>query len=137
VDGSSLDGVRSVRVQQDTTFESDGRSIRCTEVRRHGPGTWRFSGVRFPLTVLRREAPADGSPLSAPAGVLPAEGPGLRPGRGAVGLQRIPEGDGAGGVRRPDASPRRAGGQRHQLAVAARLHPDRHGELLAALFKER
>uniref|UniRef100_A0A8C3A7U2 Zinc finger, FYVE domain containing 16 n=1 Tax=Cyclopterus lumpus TaxID=8103 RepID=A0A8C3A7U2_CYCLU len=32
VDGRPLDGVRSVRVQQDTEFESDGRAIRCTEV---------------------------------------------------------------------------------------------------------
>ncbi|XP_033845747.1 zinc finger FYVE domain-containing protein 16 isoform X1 [Periophthalmus magnuspinnatus] len=32
VDGNSLDGVHSMRVQQDTEFESDGRSIRCTEV---------------------------------------------------------------------------------------------------------
>ncbi|XP_072310370.1 zinc finger FYVE domain-containing protein 16 isoform X2 [Eucyclogobius newberryi] len=32
VDGKSLDGVHSMRVQQDTVFESDGRSIRCTEV---------------------------------------------------------------------------------------------------------
>lgn len=33
VDGRPLDGVRSVRVLQDTDFESDGRTIRCTEVR--------------------------------------------------------------------------------------------------------
>ncbi|XP_070780741.1 zinc finger FYVE domain-containing protein 16 [Enoplosus armatus] len=32
VDGRPLDGVRSVRVQQDTEFETDGRTIRCTEV---------------------------------------------------------------------------------------------------------
>uniref|UniRef100_A0A669EQC9 Zinc finger, FYVE domain containing 16 n=1 Tax=Oreochromis niloticus TaxID=8128 RepID=A0A669EQC9_ORENI len=32
VDGRSLDGVRSVRMQQDTEFESDGRLITCTEV---------------------------------------------------------------------------------------------------------
>ncbi|KAG8010500.1 Zinc finger FYVE domain-containing protein 16 [Nibea albiflora] len=32
VDGRPLDGVRSVRVVQDTEFESDGRTIRCTEV---------------------------------------------------------------------------------------------------------
>lgn len=32
VDGRPLDGVCSARVQQDTEFESDGRSIRCTEV---------------------------------------------------------------------------------------------------------
>ncbi|XP_068429791.1 zinc finger FYVE domain-containing protein 16 isoform X2 [Clinocottus analis] len=32
VDGRPLDGVRSVRMQQDTEFESDGRTIRCTEV---------------------------------------------------------------------------------------------------------
>ncbi|XP_028273119.1 zinc finger FYVE domain-containing protein 16 [Parambassis ranga] len=32
VDGRPLDGVHSVRMQQDTEFESDGRSIRCTEV---------------------------------------------------------------------------------------------------------
>lgn len=32
VDGRPLDGVHSVRVQQDTEFVSDGRSIRCTEV---------------------------------------------------------------------------------------------------------
>ncbi|XP_069556732.1 zinc finger FYVE domain-containing protein 16 isoform X1 [Brachyistius frenatus] len=32
VDGRPLDGVRSVRMQQDTEFESDGRSIACTEV---------------------------------------------------------------------------------------------------------
>ncbi|XP_041666898.1 zinc finger FYVE domain-containing protein 16 [Cheilinus undulatus] len=32
VDGRPLDGVRSVRMQQDTDFESDGRTIRCTEV---------------------------------------------------------------------------------------------------------
>lgn len=32
VDGKPLDGVCSMRVQQDTEFESDGRSIRCTEV---------------------------------------------------------------------------------------------------------
>ncbi|KAM9337837.1 zinc finger FYVE domain-containing protein 16 [Symphorus nematophorus] len=32
VDGRSLDGVHSVRVLQDTEFESDGRTIRCTEV---------------------------------------------------------------------------------------------------------
>ncbi|CAJ1070037.1 zinc finger FYVE domain-containing protein 16 isoform X2 [Xyrichtys novacula] len=32
VDGRPLDGVRSVKVQQDTEFESDGRSIKCTEV---------------------------------------------------------------------------------------------------------
>ncbi|KAF3849213.1 hypothetical protein F7725_015710 [Dissostichus mawsoni] len=32
VDGRPLDGVRSVRVQQDTEFESDGRTISCTEV---------------------------------------------------------------------------------------------------------
>lgn len=33
VDGRPLDGVRSVRVLQDTDFEADGRTIRCTEVR--------------------------------------------------------------------------------------------------------
>ncbi|KAM8828164.1 LOW QUALITY PROTEIN: zinc finger FYVE domain-containing protein 16 [Spinachia spinachia] len=32
VDGRPLDGVRSVRMQQEAEFESDGRSIRCTEV---------------------------------------------------------------------------------------------------------
>lgn len=32
VDGRPLDGVRSVRVQQGSECESDGRSIRCTEV---------------------------------------------------------------------------------------------------------
>ncbi|XP_075885710.1 zinc finger FYVE domain-containing protein 16 isoform X2 [Nelusetta ayraudi] len=32
VDGRPLDGVPSVRVLQDTRFESDGRAIRCTEV---------------------------------------------------------------------------------------------------------
>ncbi|KAF3701633.1 Zinc finger FYVE domain-containing protein 16 Endofin Endosomal-associated FYVE domain protein [Channa argus] len=32
VDGRPLDGVHSVRMQQDSEFESDGRSIRCTEV---------------------------------------------------------------------------------------------------------
>ncbi|KAJ7988290.1 hypothetical protein DPEC_G00322040 [Dallia pectoralis] len=32
VDGKPLEGVHSVRVQQDAVFESDGRSIRCTEV---------------------------------------------------------------------------------------------------------
>ncbi|XP_040012699.1 zinc finger FYVE domain-containing protein 16 [Xiphias gladius] len=32
VDGRPLDGVHSVRMQQDTEFESDGRTIRCTEV---------------------------------------------------------------------------------------------------------
>lgn len=32
VDGRPLDGVHSVRVQQDAELESDGRSIRCTEV---------------------------------------------------------------------------------------------------------
>lgn len=32
VDGRSFDGVHSLRVQQDTEFASDGRSIRCTEV---------------------------------------------------------------------------------------------------------
>ncbi|TDH02396.1 hypothetical protein EPR50_G00172400 [Perca flavescens] len=32
VDGRPLDGVRSVRMQQDTEFESDGRTITCTEV---------------------------------------------------------------------------------------------------------
>ncbi|XP_034751940.1 zinc finger FYVE domain-containing protein 16 isoform X2 [Etheostoma cragini] len=32
VDGRPLDGVRSVRMQQDAEFESDGRTIRCTEV---------------------------------------------------------------------------------------------------------
>ncbi|KAG7499372.1 zinc finger FYVE domain-containing protein 16-like isoform X1 [Solea senegalensis] len=32
VDGRPLDGVRSVRMQQDTEFESDGRTLTCTEV---------------------------------------------------------------------------------------------------------
>ncbi|XP_054468280.1 zinc finger FYVE domain-containing protein 16 isoform X2 [Anoplopoma fimbria] len=32
VDGRPLDGVRSVRMQQDTEFETDGRTISCTEV---------------------------------------------------------------------------------------------------------
>nr|XP_055063420.1 zinc finger FYVE domain-containing protein 16 isoform X1 [Misgurnus anguillicaudatus] len=32
IDGRSLDGVSSVRVRQDSEFELDGRSIRCTEV---------------------------------------------------------------------------------------------------------
>ncbi|XP_047425926.1 zinc finger FYVE domain-containing protein 16 [Mugil cephalus] len=32
VDGRPLDGVRSVRMQQDADFEVDGRTIRCTEV---------------------------------------------------------------------------------------------------------
>nr|XP_046230397.1 zinc finger FYVE domain-containing protein 16 isoform X2 [Scatophagus argus] len=32
VDGRPLDGVHSVRVLQDAEFESDGRTIRCTEV---------------------------------------------------------------------------------------------------------
>ncbi|XP_059213699.1 zinc finger FYVE domain-containing protein 16 isoform X2 [Centropristis striata] len=32
VDGRPLDGVSSVKMQQDTEFESDGRTIRCTEV---------------------------------------------------------------------------------------------------------
>ncbi|XP_030006432.1 zinc finger FYVE domain-containing protein 16 isoform X2 [Sphaeramia orbicularis] len=35
VDGRQQDGVRSVRMQQDTEFESDGRAIRCTEVFYH------------------------------------------------------------------------------------------------------
>uniref|UniRef100_A0A4W6DJ21 Zinc finger, FYVE domain containing 16 n=1 Tax=Lates calcarifer TaxID=8187 RepID=A0A4W6DJ21_LATCA len=35
VDGRPLDGVRSVRMQQDAEFESDGRAIRCTEVFYH------------------------------------------------------------------------------------------------------
>ncbi|XP_023276971.1 zinc finger FYVE domain-containing protein 16-like [Seriola lalandi dorsalis] len=32
VDGRPLDGVHSVRMQQDTEFDSDGRTISCTEV---------------------------------------------------------------------------------------------------------
>ncbi|XP_019711964.1 zinc finger FYVE domain-containing protein 16 [Hippocampus comes] len=32
VDGRSLDGVRSMRMQQEAEFESDGRVIRCSEV---------------------------------------------------------------------------------------------------------
>ncbi|XP_026129868.1 zinc finger FYVE domain-containing protein 16-like isoform X1 [Carassius auratus] len=32
VDGKSLEGVSSVKIQQDSEFEMDGRSIRCTEV---------------------------------------------------------------------------------------------------------
>ncbi|XP_017287740.1 zinc finger FYVE domain-containing protein 16 [Kryptolebias marmoratus] len=32
VDGRPLDGVRSMKMQQDTEFECDGRTIRCTEV---------------------------------------------------------------------------------------------------------
>ncbi|CAK6956032.1 zinc finger FYVE domain-containing protein 16 [Scomber scombrus] len=32
VDGKPLDGVRSVRMQQDAEFEVDGRTIQCTEV---------------------------------------------------------------------------------------------------------
>lgn len=32
VDGRPLDGVHSVRLQQDAEFESDGRCIKCTEV---------------------------------------------------------------------------------------------------------
>ncbi|XP_056592375.1 zinc finger FYVE domain-containing protein 16 isoform X2 [Triplophysa dalaica] len=32
VDGRSLEGVSSIRVQQDSEFELDGRSIKCTEV---------------------------------------------------------------------------------------------------------
>lgn len=32
VDRKPLEGVHSVRMQQDTEFESDGRTIRCTEV---------------------------------------------------------------------------------------------------------
>ncbi|CAL9682394.1 unnamed protein product [Knipowitschia caucasica] len=32
VDGKPLDGVYSMRVRQDTEFESEGRSIRCTEI---------------------------------------------------------------------------------------------------------
>nr|XP_019937712.1 PREDICTED: zinc finger FYVE domain-containing protein 16-like [Paralichthys olivaceus]XP_019937713.1 PREDICTED: zinc finger FYVE domain-containing protein 16-like [Paralichthys olivaceus] len=32
VDERPLDGVRSVRMQQDTEFESDGRTLKCTEV---------------------------------------------------------------------------------------------------------
>lgn len=41
VDGRPLEGVPSMRVQQDTEFASDGRSIRCTEV---------FSQVKSPDT---------------------------------------------------------------------------------------
>ncbi|XP_001920918.3 zinc finger FYVE domain-containing protein 16 isoform X2 [Danio rerio] len=32
VDGKSLEGVSSVKIQQDSEFEMDGRTIRCTEV---------------------------------------------------------------------------------------------------------
>ncbi|KAL0183161.1 hypothetical protein M9458_022536, partial [Cirrhinus mrigala] len=32
VDGKSLAGVSSVKIQQDSEFEMDGRTIRCTEV---------------------------------------------------------------------------------------------------------
>ncbi|KAI4882337.1 hypothetical protein NFI96_017508 [Prochilodus magdalenae] len=32
VDGKSLEGVPSIRIQQDSEFEMDGQSIRCTEV---------------------------------------------------------------------------------------------------------
>lgn len=32
VDGKSLEGVSSVKIQQDSEFEMDGRNIRCTEV---------------------------------------------------------------------------------------------------------
>ena len=32
IDGRSLEGVSSVKVQQESVFESDGRTIVCTEV---------------------------------------------------------------------------------------------------------
>ncbi|XP_066506878.1 zinc finger FYVE domain-containing protein 16 isoform X2 [Hoplias malabaricus] len=32
IDGKSLEGVASIRIQQDSEFEMDGRAIRCTEV---------------------------------------------------------------------------------------------------------
>lgn len=36
VDGKSLEDVSSIHIQQDTEFEMDGRTIKCTEVRPHG-----------------------------------------------------------------------------------------------------
>lgn len=53
VDGRPLDGVRSVRVLQDTDFESDGRAIRCTEVRAAPERTATFAAECVALTVRR------------------------------------------------------------------------------------
>lgn len=114
MDGRPLDGVRSVRVLQDTDFESDGRTIRCTEVRAAPERNQR----------LQRSVSLShsGARVDVPAGVLPAQNSGPQPRVGAVVLQRLPEGNRPGGLQRPDASSRRSRLRWHQLALSPHLN---------------
>ncbi|KAL0965204.1 hypothetical protein UPYG_G00278160 [Umbra pygmaea] len=76
VDGKPLDGVHSVRLQQDTVFESDGRTIRCTEVFYvlRSPDT-PLSSVLPTCSVFQREiAVASCSALTPHLSVLSASG---------------------------------------------------------------
>uniref|UniRef100_A0A671TQM0 Zinc finger, FYVE domain containing 16 n=1 Tax=Sparus aurata TaxID=8175 RepID=A0A671TQM0_SPAAU len=69
VDGRPLDGVHSVRVQQDAEFESDGRSIRCTEV------NLRFTELILDTNVFQKEmAVATCSALTPHLAVLTSSG---------------------------------------------------------------
>ncbi|XP_010772520.1 zinc finger FYVE domain-containing protein 16-like [Notothenia coriiceps] len=76
VDGRPLDGVRSVRVQQDTEFESDGRTISCTEVfyQLKAPDS-NFSSVLSSCSVFQKEmALAACSALTPHLAVLASSG---------------------------------------------------------------
>lgn len=106
--------MHSVRVLQDTDFESDGRTIRCTEVRAAPERTQRLQP-----SVWRSQS---GDRVGVPAGVLPAQNSGAQPGVGAAVLQRLPEGDRSGGLQRPDASSRRSHRRWHQLALSPHLN---------------
>lgn len=123
VDGRPLDGVRSVRMQQEAEFESDGRTIRCTEVDSSLCTITNCTTPPLPSHTQTSPHSLDTLCLDVLAGFLPAEDSG----GGAGVLRRVPEGDGVGRLQRPDAPPGRAGGERHQRAVAARLHAGRHG----------
>uniref|UniRef100_A0A674DSE2 Zinc finger, FYVE domain containing 16 n=1 Tax=Salmo trutta TaxID=8032 RepID=A0A674DSE2_SALTR len=74
VDRKPLEGVHSVRMQQDTEFESDGRTIRCTEVG-HKHTDVSLSAVLPSCSVFHREmAVASCSALTPHLSVLSASG---------------------------------------------------------------
>lgn len=116
VDRRPLDGVRSVRLQQDMEFESDGRSIRCSEV--NPQHSSRSLLVQLLWSNLY---------LNVPSGFLPVEDSRLQPCVGALVLPGVSEGDGVGCLQRSDSSPRSSRVQWNQLPLASCLHTSRHG----------
>lgn len=121
VDGRPLDGARSVKVQQDVDFESDGHAIRCTEVKKNL--YWHDGGFIWHSVNL------DVWPeLNFSAGVVPAEGSWLQPGVCALVLQRVSEGDCFGHLQHSDTSPVCSYLQRHQLSLTSRLNSGWHGK---------